>query len=118
MDGTKTAVNQASEKLSPFMDYGNIDRPVFGWSNNHAFTRLEFKFNKKGHPKFKVKKWGGKTTTEAVAMFEMKRDGKVRAGLGKCHICPKVHWLHKKRLPRQPTSPSKISQGMNPSIVP
>ncbi|MEN6389129.1 MAG: hypothetical protein ABFD04_01850 [Syntrophomonas sp.] len=33
------------------------------------------------------------TTTEPVAMFEVKRDDKLQAGLGKCHICQKVHWL-------------------------
>lgn len=33
------------------------------------------------------------TTTEPVAMFEVTRDGKVQAGLGKCHTCKTVHWL-------------------------
>lgn len=33
------------------------------------------------------------TTTAPVAMFDVKEGGKVRAGLGKCHICKKVHWL-------------------------
>lgn len=35
------------------------------------------------------------TATTPVAMFKVKKEGKTQAGLGKCYICKKAHWLLK-----------------------